>query len=438
MLTPQAEEELRDEFTRVGGVIDPPENLTERLISHDYRLHSSRRLLASVAGVAAIVVAIALVVALTGPGTQQNLHQPGTALKAHLALRLVDEQVTLVSSGTLAAAGNISAISCSTANHCIAVGTTTQHPAGLAATTTDGGQTWTEQALPSDLTSLSALSCATASQCVAVGSRTDGAAIVGSSDGGNTWTPLGMPRDVTSLTSVSCAAQICWAVGSGSTGATLLEGSPTTPWVSGSVPAGVSRLSAVGCTTGSGSQTCMAVGSSGSTPAVIASLSGAPWAELSVPPGAQALASAACTNASAPLCTTLIQESNYWVEASRYVETTGPTAGMWFVPEVVPNGATLPTGTVMGGVSTCVSVGGPSCSPSNADLVNTVTTVISSIGGGATQGSLNESLTSGYISAEPTLTPLSAPGQVSPVWYMGVSADGFSANEVLSPSARMP
>jgi hypothetical protein len=195
---------------------------------------------------------------------------------------------------------------------------------------------------------------------------------------------------------------------------------------------------AVGCTAGSDSPTCMAVGSSGSTPAVIASLSGASWTELSVPPGAQALASAACTNTSAPLCTTLVQESNYWVEASRYVETTGPTAGTWFVPEVVPNGATLPTGTVMGGVSSCVSVGGPSCTPSNANLVDTVTTVISSIGGGVDSGSVDEPLTSGYISAEPTFSPSSTPGQVSPVWYMGVSANGFSASEVLTPSERIP
>jgi hypothetical protein len=438
MLTPQVEDELRDEFARVGGHIDTPEDLTKRLMDHDYRLQNSRRILVPVAGVAAIIVAITLVVALAGPGAQPNLHPPGAALKTHLALRLVDEQVTLVSGGTLAAAGSISAISCSAASDCVAVGTMTQHPAGLAATTTDGGQNWAEQELPSGITSLSALSCSTATQCVALGSRSSGAAIIGSTDGGNTWTPLALPHGVRTLNAVSCATQICWAVGSGDNGATLLSGSPTMHWISATIPAGVSALSAVGCTDGSGSPTCMAVGSSGSTPAVIASLSGAPWAELSVPPDAQALASAACTNTSVPLCTTLVQKEDYWVEASRYVETTGPTAGTWFVPEVVPNGATLPAGTVMGGFSACISVGGPSCTPSNASLVNTVTTVISSIGGGVNSGPVNESLTSGYISAEPDFSPSSAPGQVSPVWYMGVSANGFSANEVLTPSERMP
>jgi hypothetical protein len=438
MLTPQVEDELRDEFARVGEHIDPPEDLTKRLIDHDYRLQSSRRILVPVAGAAAIVVAIALVVALTGPGTKPTLHPPGTALKSHLALRLVDEQVTLVSSGSLAAAGSISAISCSTAKDCVAVGTMTQHGAGLAATTADGGQNWTEVELPSGITSLSALSCSTATQCVAVGSRADGAAIIGSVNGGGTWASLSLPHAVNTLSAVSCATQVCWAVGSGDTGAALLRGSPTTPWEAGSIPAGVGTLSAVGCTADSASPTCMAVGSSGSAPAVIASLSGAPWADLSLPPDAQALGSAACTNTSVPLCTTLVQRDNYWVEASRYVETTGPTAGMWFVPEVAPNGATLPTGTVMGGVSTCVSVGGPSCTPSNASLVNTVTAVISSIGGGVDSGPVNESLTSGYISAEPDSSPTSAPGQVSPVWYMGVLANGFSANEVLTPSERMP
>lgn len=90
----------------------------------------------------------------------------------------------------------------------------------------------------------------------------------------------------------------------------------------------------------------------------------------------------------------------------------------------------------------CISVGGPSCTPSNANLVDTVTAVISSIGetpnSPRAPGSLDESLFSGYISSEPSFSPSPNAGQLSPVWYMGVSANGVSANEVLTTRQVMP
>lgn len=269
-------------------------------------------------------------------------------------------------------------------------------------------------------------------QCVAVGNRTSGAAIVATTDGGKSWSYLAMPRGVSSLTSVSCGADQCWAVGSGAPGATLLSGSSNGQWVLHSAPKGVTSLSAVGCTAGPGAPTCMAVGASISTPAVITSLSGAPWAYSATPPGAQALASAACTDASAPSCTTLAKEGNYWVEAGSYVASAG-LAGEWHMPQI---GGTVATGTVVEGVSSCIAITGPSCTPSNADLVDTVTAVISSIDGEPnTPGPPHESLTSGYFSSQPSFAqPASNPG---PVWYMGLSDSGLSANEVLSPVERV-
>jgi hypothetical protein len=172
---------------------------------------------------------------------------------------------------------------------------------------------------------------------------------------------------------------------------------------------------------------------------VIASISGAPWAASAVPTGARALASAACTNSSAPDCTTLVQEGNYWVEASRFVGVSGQ-AGEWHVPQLL-SGGTVATGTVLGGVSTCIAVGGPSCTPSNADLVDTVTSVIADIGGRpSTPGSLNESLTSGYIASQTSFSqpaPTSSPQRLSPVWYLGVSQTGLNASEVLTPAQRL-
>jgi hypothetical protein len=435
MLTPQLEQQLRDEFARVGGRIQTPDDLTKRLLGHGYRPRGPRRRPLALCGAGALLLLITLVVVLTGAGTASRA-RPGATLEGHLALRLVDDQVTLVSTESLAAAGSISAISCSAANDCIAIGAATQHTAGLVATTTDGGQNWTEQALPADLTSLSAISCSAANQCVAVGSRTGGAAIVATTDGGTTWGYLDVPNGVTSLTSVSCAADRCWAVGSGGNESALLSGSPDSAWTPSPVPSGVTALSAVGCTAGPGSPTCMAVGSASSAPSVIVSFAGAPWATVAAPPGARALASAACTNSSAPYCTTLAQEGNYWVEASGYVASPGP-AGEWRVPQLL-SGVSVPTGTVLAGVSSCIAIGGPPCTPSNADLVDTVTAVISSLQGTpTTPGSLNESLTSGYISSEPSFSEPPFPGHVSPVWYMGVSATGLSADEVLTPSQRM-
>lgn len=440
MLNPQLEKELRNDFAQAGQSIETPDGLTERLLGHDYRPRAPHRRLYAVSGGLALVVVVAFVtfVVVSWPKTEHRLATSGGALQQHLALRLVDNQVTLVSGNSLAATGGVSAISCSSASSCIAVGTASQHSGGFVATTTDGGLSWSEQPLPAGLSSLSALSCSTAYQCVAAGTRTSGAAIVATTDGGHSWSYLDLPDGVSSLTSVSCAADRCWAVGSGSKGASLLNGSPDAPWTFGLIPRAVTTLSAVGCTAGAGAPTCMAVGSAGSAPAVIATIAGAPWASLATPSGAQGLASAACTNASAPTCTTLVQEGNHWVEASRFVASVG-LAGEWHLPQI---GGTVPTGTVLAGVSDCIAIGGPSCTPSNANLVDTVTAVISSLSGEPSTpgppGSLNESLTSGYISSEPSFSQTSSSeGAVSPVWYMGVSENGFSANEVLTPAERI-
>lgn len=437
MLSPQLEQELRDEFARTGRRIQTPDGLTRRLLDHNYRPPGPRRRLFVVSGGLVLLVIIGLIVIPSGPKAGPSVSKSGGPLKEHLALRLVNDQVALVSNEPLGAAGSISAISCSSASDCIGVGTKTQHTAGLVATTTDGGESWKQRALPSDLKNLSAISCVTSDQCVAVGSGSSGAAIVATTNGGTTWISFEVPDGVTLLSSVSCAADRCWAVGAGHNGATMLSGSPNAPWALSSVPNGVTTLSAVGCTADLGTPTCVAVGSANSTPAVIGSISGAPWEHLTTPPGAHSLASVACTGSTAPVCTTLVQEGNYWLEASRFVTSADP-AGEWHVPQLA-SGTSVSSGTVLGGTSTCVAIGGPSCTPSNANLVDTVTSVIASIDGQpSTPGSLNESLTAGYIFSQPSSSePSSSLGPLSPVWYVGVSDNGLSANEVLTPTERM-
>lgn len=436
MLSPELEHELREKFSRVGRHIEIPDGLANRLLSQRTQRWNSRRLLVGVGACGiSVVVAVVLSVVIVG-----NSAPPGTALQHQLRLRLVDDQVALVSNATLATKARVSAFSCSSASECIAVGSAiTDSPAGFAATTTDAGASWDEQSLPAEVTGLAGLSCSGAQQCVAVGSAGGRAALLGTTDGGHTWSTLVPPSGVGKLTSVSCASDRCWAVGSGNDGAVLLRGGPEMPWALISVPNSVSALSSVGCTAGSATPTCMAVGSAGADPIVLASISGGPWAVSSVPPGATALASAACTNSTVPSCTTLVHVSNYWIEASRFLGVAGQ-AGEWRAPQLL-GGASVPSGTLLGGVSECISIGGPSCTPSNTDLVNTVTTVISDLEGQANgPGALNESLTAGYIASQASFSqPSSRSSQpLSPVWYLGVSQNGLSASEVLTSTQRLP
>jgi hypothetical protein len=435
MLTPEVEQEVRDQFARVGGGVEVPPGLAERLISRRHPRRHAPRLLV---GTAALVLLVgALLVAALVPANHPSTN---TAVAHHLGLRLVDDQVALVAASSLSTAATISALSCSSASNCLAVGSAAGPPEGFVAATSDGGTTWNQQLLPAGVTHLRALACLSADHCVAVGNRTDGPVLLGSSDGGRTWRTLTYPTDVRSLASVSCAARRCWAVGStGGGAAVLLSGADDTPWAATPLPIKVTALSAIGCTAGRGPATCMAVGSARSTPVALVSISGAPWTALSLPSGVQAVASAACTGPAAPACTTLVERGGSWVEETRFVAEPGQ-AGEWHGPEPTPNGAEVAQGTVMAGVSTCIAVGGPPCTPSNADMVNTVTSVISQIGGrhGA-PSSLNESLTSGYVADQPSFSRAYASSSdvaLSPVWYVGVSPSGFSANEVLSSGQR--
>ncbi len=434
MLTPEVEQEVRDQFARVGPGVEVPPGLAERLISRRQPRRHAPRLL--VGTTALILLVGALLVALLVPGDHPSTN---SALAHHLDLRLVDDQVALVGGTSLSTAATISALSCSSASTCLAVGSAAGPPEGFVAATTDGGRTWGQQLLPAGVMHLRALACLSADHCVAAGNRTDGPALLGTSDGGRTWRSLTYPTDVRSLASVSCAARRCWAVGSTRGAAVLLSGADDTPWTASPVPIKATALSAIGCTADRGSATCMAVGSAHSTPVALVSISSAPWTALSLPSGVQAVASAACTGSAAPACTTLVERGGSWVEETRFVAEPGQ-AGEWRGPEPPPNGAAVAQGTVMAGVSTCIAVGGPPCTPSNADMVNTVTSVISQIGGrhGAAN-SLNESLMSGYIADQPSFSQASASSSdtaLSPVWYLGVSPSGFSANEVLSSGQR--
>jgi photosystem II stability/assembly factor-like uncharacterized protein len=90
-------------------------------------------------------------------------------------------------------------------------------PAGTVLYSTDGGGTWKTASLPGELGSLGAISCATADDCLALFSGRDGRAstALSSRDAGETWTSVPASRLPAGVVlAISCPANgHCWAAG---------------------------------------------------------------------------------------------------------------------------------------------------------------------------------------------------------------------------------
>lgn len=167
-------------------------------------------------------------------------------------------------SGTL----DISAISCSNTQDCVAVGSATIPyccNAPLVLDTTTGGASWTNVPLPSNnvaynLTSVSCPSGTT--DCIATGDKGS----LQSTDGGLDWTYDPSPGSTVSLGYVSCgAATACVGVGYSYDGGPLSGVVYATAdlgqsWTSQTIPAGDDDLSSVSCPSAS---SCFVSGSSG-------------------------------------------------------------------------------------------------------------------------------------------------------------------------------
>jgi photosystem II stability/assembly factor-like uncharacterized protein len=100
-------------------------------------------------------------------------------------------------------------ISCPSATRCFIVGGFTLGdgtPTGLVFTSSNRGNLWTSQPLPSGTTGLFGISCRTPTTCVAVGGgySDDGGIVITTTDGGRTWTRGSEPASVSGLQSVSC------------------------------------------------------------------------------------------------------------------------------------------------------------------------------------------------------------------------------------------
>lgn len=190
-------------------------------------------------------------------------------------------------------ATTITAISCPSANWCVAVGNASSNPSGLGTSPVIDvleGNTWSVESavLPSG-TELHGLWCNAQQWCVAVGTvkpaqgPTEGVVDMLSS---GTWTPTVLPGDGYSLDGVaSSSAPICAAVGSAG-GMGLVESlTGAAPWTPTTIP-GAQSLQAVSCLAG-----CFAVGNgnqgtTGGGPVAAVQSNGAsngPWTTATLP-----------------------------------------------------------------------------------------------------------------------------------------------------------
>ena len=117
---------------------------------------------------------------------------------------------------------DVNALACPDDLTCVAVGAA---EGSYAASTSDGGKSWTASVLPPNSPMLDNVTCPTSRACFAVGhspSRTGplDAALLESRDGGRTWRRLGLPPSMWLATDVDCSsARSCVIVGNAAPGA---------------------------------------------------------------------------------------------------------------------------------------------------------------------------------------------------------------------------
>jgi hypothetical protein len=189
----------------------------------------------------------------------------------------------------------LSAVACSDALHCVAVGI------GTLLYTSDGGVGWSLTTPPVSQTLFLGASCASALRCIAVGMRPrpaqpDGGVLLVSDNAGKTWTNSSYPNLTPGIGSVSCpSATTCIAVG----GTVLVSNDAGATWVNRAVPDGIQPLSSISCST---AKTCVALGPdteaqtnpSLSAIAIETTDAGANFEHLSLPPGSGYAVSISC------------------------------------------------------------------------------------------------------------------------------------------------
>lgn len=176
-------------------------------------------------------------------------------------------------------------VACPTTNECVAVG-------DAILTSNDGGQTWSRQTVPNGMDGVKSIACPSSNVCIAIGPNasgvsnpSSGADEVISTDGGSTWTNEAMPAGTWNLEQVVCAGTTtCYSGGVPTTGAGagvfLVSGNQSSSWSSLPPPGDLTAVAAMAC---GGSTNCVAVGQSTSGPAIAATSDGTTWSVQPVP-----------------------------------------------------------------------------------------------------------------------------------------------------------
>ena len=181
---------------------------------------------------------------------------------------------------TITPAPALTAISCPSAQLCMAVGLSASGTAGVVVTTGDGGVTWAQASVPSGAIVVTSVVCASAGDCTAIAS--DGSTFwsAHSTDFGQTWTREGdLPAGFLDAGNLSCVAgAACLVTGYTATaaghgqGAIAVSTDGAVTWAAGAVPSGTGLLQSAVCAT---IASCLAVGTTSTTVSAVVPAHGA-------------------------------------------------------------------------------------------------------------------------------------------------------------------
>jgi hypothetical protein len=397
----------------------PVVRLQLRVRRPDGRPNHPSRLLAVAAVIVVLVGAVSVVSLTTTSG-----HPGPAASPVRARMSLVDDQVRLTPLPTAApgppiASIGVTAVSCSSAQSCVAVGHNAQ--GAMTATSTDGGTTWQVVPAPTGVTHLAAVDCPTVGDCWAVGTAGRVAAILRSTDGGVSWSTVAAPAGATSLVSVDCpTATSCRAVGRAGTQPAVVGTDGGAGWQTESTPSAPGDLTSISCP---GPAQC-AVGSGGGGRSAVASTGdgGATWSTqpltgvtagaLSTGPGGTP--AAPLTTVTGVVCptTTLCYALGFDAAGSTWVLTSEGPSTAWET-------SNLPLTTVADGDfdTAFLPCNGAACPPLSG-AANTALAIIDGQPGTSLSGT-------GVVYA--------CRGATSQCWAAGPSGDGFSATVIGSP-----
>ncbi len=212
-------------------------------------------------------------------------------------------------------------LSCPSDNTCYTFGQVAPAAAGSQivmqlAVTNDGGSSWRNITLPTQIGVDAGFSCASADTCAVLGlDLADDPVFLETTDGGQTWSTHAGPPEVTNTmvnTIIDClSAKTCLAVVSGKKGtgpraAALKTSDGGASWSDAALPASFAPFAAH-CLSGG---TCVVTGFDSATPddsgaALYSTDGGATWSPATVPPGTGILRRLSCADATDCLTTSI-------------------------------------------------------------------------------------------------------------------------------------